>query len=292
VCTDLVVFLSGVHAPDPQSADTQLVQMSLELELAEVNRLAKAKSASEALVQASMREDVRAWSEERFSALSAVLPRELSLSTDTGAAAKPFVTFGFDYIEWVPPGSQIAEMAMSSRFHLGQGGLTDVTSAWDAMHQTIRVADLAKLGKVSYEGRTVCQRAGFCLHSVTGVMVKLFVEQIVVCLRVVLAPGCIARNPYDSGALVLHIFSASHDVWLHIGYGNLSSYEFTALPLVLASELLCRLAAAVGEVSLVPRTDIPLCGVGNLWQACKNMKFFAISNPVQKGWGSEVCVYA
>jgi hypothetical protein len=226
---------------------------------------------SEAKTQDRRRAEIADWSAQQTPKL--VVPLILPVSAEMGAHAVPPKVGGIDRVEWVAPGSRIAQLALSSQTS-SQNTLGAMREAWEKVHSLIRKGEQAPFGKVQYERNSWCRRAGFCSHTPHGNLLRLFVvEGLTSCLRVALAPDTPARRAYDSGALCIRLRSTSSELWVYIGYGNLNSFEFTGMPLRLGSELHIRAAKAVGEVALEACVDAPMCGVGNLFRLCKHLRF-------------------
>jgi hypothetical protein len=255
-----------------QAAET-LAEHSVESKLAVISSNFGGQRAEDVVSQdIDLVGSITAWSQQRSGDIVASMPPEVPLSETLGAVPLPVASPDFDCIEWVPPGSQLASRALARQAG-HSSGLDAVRSAWAQLHEPIKSKDSASLGRVRYESRTVCQRAGYCLHQGNGPLVKSFVEQVVACLRTVLAKDTLGRYTYDGGRLVLRLSAVSQVVWVHVGYGNLNTYEFSVLPLVSANELQCRIAQSVGEVALSVSPELPQCGVGNLWQVFRHLRF-------------------
>ncbi len=126
---------------------------------------------------------------------------------------------------------------------------------------------------------TQCQRAGFCLHREPGgKLLRIFVDGLekIIAKEIAKKAGDaddhLPRNVYSNGGLVLKLYSASADFYLHVGYGNLNTTEFHALPLVGGSEFHSNIARAFNEIALEVRTDLPRCGACNLWNFCRTLR--------------------
>lgn len=184
-------------------------------------------------------------------------------------------------VEVVPPVKMICKLSLSSK----QGqidtskAVQQLRDTWARTHEPAWKADLQSFGKVVYESTFWCRKAGFCLHSVGGKHLLLFLKSLTGSLVAALAPQALCRDIYDKGALVLCLTSSTRTSrcinhrWYHVGYGNLSDQSFTVLPLFEVDGLPARLAAAVGNVALRNGATAPRLGVGNLFRISSGLRY-------------------
>ena len=142
-----------------------------------------------------------------------------------------------DVVEFVPPVHALAQSAMSSnprtphrkRLH------KELSAAWSKQHERDVHGDLPKL-PYARDKISSCMAAGFCLHTLHGQAVARVVRNIEKGLcnssSSLLKKGNPGRALYDAAVALIRIHPPGSapcdlDFWLHLGYGNLSTSQFT-----------------------------------------------------------------
>lgn len=196
----------------------------------------------------------------------------------TAAAAPPdfhSVPYGKDHmaldiVHWPPPGTEIARRVLDQASKV-PGLKSMLRETWETRHtplEHLRVPAFPEPAKVK---GTMCFRAGFCACEAEGgtgfAMAKAFSSVFGKILRQPPVPKGTKRPPpspprlaYNMCRVVVHIFpvvagqAVGGDLWLHIGFGNLASNDFTALAMVVVSELIGGRRSLRQQGGLLPRS--------------------------------------